>query len=1100
MKNEVSVFKRVIGTGIAANVDVSKRIQNFNGWFILFTISFLLFWFWMNDLLQKKKSQNALKIISFTDHFIVLANCSLLLRCITYFQDNRSAMNVTFYFSSEVIQLLMLVVLVYVLMGRDRTIDADVFAQMLFIVGAVSYPIAIFTALELEEGRAVLGVMMICILFILLLCKFATGMIQSVLCKNAVMSSVLILSLVPLVTSAFIEFVHVLNQYSIFLAHPSWYYFVVLFMIMLGVVALGFLFQKRAIRIRNWKRWSYPWYVFGITCLSVQIPIQSTYSPDLFEGANYSILISDYLNFGKIPIVEHYGGHMMTGVWEGILYGILNQDPAGAVVSPYSFLVTPFLTVLFYYLIKNVWNEDLALLTTILFPFMGVWSYYGMGMLVCCAAMAYVKKNSYFRAEIIWCAFIWCAFYRLDMGFAFGSAVIISLAIYVVLTRNMNAVKELCLTLSGSAAIGMAVWCLICIVKGIHPINRLFEFLMINMSNQNWAYAGIGDSNNSMFSFSYMMIPFLAVLCLMYTVLSKNMREQIGFEKWMILLVFGFSYMTNFSRGLVRHSLGEGLGAAVIWSSYLFLALFFCCYKKNPKLFLPAFMAFILFSALLSHPGNYRSTAIADTAMSIPSRIIESWRLSRFDKEEYDESKFMQDKLIARGETIDESDQLYDRPISYWQKLKYDQEVVKRVQLNDDLQNTMRAYELVLKTILDENETFVDFMNRTLIYSLIGKENPVYVSQSPLQLSGEFTQKQFVEEIQNIPVILMPIDPYNDHASNTLDGIANTYRNYKVSEYIYQNYVPLCQYENLFAVWCLRDEEQKYREKVKGLVNEKQICTMVSYDTESAVCEIQNMIDTSAFVGMNMLVRVGYTIDLPGMMSLQYTTEKGEEYTAQKSVSVEVQDTGTAEFVIPVTEYTKCCLHVPENSKMVISSLSVSHTCKYIDYGYDGPVENVDGNGVVSYGYISALHHYDIGQIPRIWAASDTKNSVNNQVLAELQYCDGIYTFEPKAVEVGENGNYLKISAVYEGDDTQGFYQAEDETLPVTVLAGWYEDGRFSEKCRYTFLMTEGMHEYLIRISSDYYWHLKEINAFQIQTNGVLQDLQMQILEGERGT
>ena len=105
--------------------------------------------------------------------------------------------------------------------------------------------------------------------------------------------------------------------------------------------------------------------MFGITCLSVQIPIQSTYSPDLFEGANYSILISDYLNFGKIPIVEHYGGHMMTGVWEGILYGILNQDPAGAVVSPYSFLVTPFLTVLFYYLIKNVWNEDLALLTTI---------------------------------------------------------------------------------------------------------------------------------------------------------------------------------------------------------------------------------------------------------------------------------------------------------------------------------------------------------------------------------------------------------------------------------------------------------------------------------------------------------------------------------------------------------------------------------------------------------------------------------------------------------------------------------------------------------------------------------------------------------------
>ena len=57
-------------------------------------------------------------------------------------------------------------------------------------------------------------------------------------------------------------------------------------------------------------------------------------------------------------------------------------------------------------------------------------------------------------------------------------------------------------------------------------------------------------------------------------------------------------------------------------------------------------------------------------------------------------------------------------------------------------------------------------------------------------------------------------------------------------------------------------------------------------------------------------------------------------------------------------------------------------------FGYDGPIENVDANGTVTYSYISALHHYDIGHIARIWAESDTKNAADNQVLAKLAYQD----------------------------------------------------------------------------------------------------------------
>ena len=150
-----------------------------------------------------------------------------------------------------------------------------------------------------------------------------------------------------------------------------------------------------------------------------------------------------------------------------------------------------------------------------------------------------------------------------------------------------------------------------------------------------------------MFSWSYILIPFLVVLCLIGTVCSKNMQKRLGQEKWILLMILGFSYHANFSRGLVRHSLAEGLGACVIWSSYLFLALFISCYKNNQRLLLPVFMAFMRCSTLLSQGSNFAAIPIADSAVSTPSAIIESWRIGRFNREEYEELKFAQDRMLS---------------------------------------------------------------------------------------------------------------------------------------------------------------------------------------------------------------------------------------------------------------------------------------------------------------------------------------------------------------------------------------------------------------------------------------------------------------------
>lgn len=1090
VKNKVTTFNRLIGASLMADIDVSKRIDNFTHWFILFAIAFALFYLLSNSILDKEKSKDCLAAQKFLDHFIVLADCNLLLKCITYFYDAENTSTI-YYFSSYVIMLITMTTMAYIVLRLDKNVTVDQFSKLVMIGVSLSFPITIFVALEWDSGKVLLGVMTIVSMLLIALCKWGKRLISHSYFQSLSTSGALILSLLPLMTSAYIELVHLLNQHSIFVAHPAKYYKIAFILTFTVFVLAALLIKIKEWNILQWKKWAYPWFIAGITCLSVQLPLSATYNPHWYENANYSILISDFLNYKTIPIVEHYGGHMMTDVLEGILYGLLNNDYRG-IVNLYSVLVYPLLAILFYYFMKNYIDENIALFVTLLFPFYEFFSYYGLGMLVCLAIVSYVKKNSYKRAALIWLAFIWCTLYRLDLGFSFGIAAIIALTTYIIATKNLKAAKELIFTLIGWGVIGITAWFAICLAKSIHPLYRLAEFLKISLSNQTWAYAEIGDPGKPLFSWFYLIIPFAMIVCLLYTTFSKKMREQIGNANWILLLVLGWSYFENFSRGLVRHSLAESATKIVLWCSYLFLASFLSCYKKNSKLFLPAFMLLILCNVLFMPDRNFIRPSIADNAVSRPASIIESWEFSRFDEEENIEK-------------------------TYWEQLKENAEVVERIKLDDEFMALSYRYTLLLNILLEENDTFVDFINQSLLYSLIERKNPVYISQSPMQLSGEFTQEEFVREIDGVPIVLMPIS----ETLNSLDGITNAYRDYKVVEYIYQNYVPLCKYGNYYAIWCLPSRYTEFKNKICtitskteyisdfmqndniGWVNAKPVdegngnITIISGKNDPMITELQNMIDISPYIGIDMVISIEYTTDIPGILEVFYTTEPEEYYTNDQVITVEISESGQADFTIPVTEYTKLRLDTPENSTITIKSFNIQSACDYAAYGYDGPYETIDINDDIIYTYTNSLHNYCLGHLPRIWAEEDKKNAADNTIISDLTYHNGIYLLDSTDFRADENGNYLKIAASYDGSDADGLYADNDEELNGTVILGNYQNNQFVEKCRYSMTFMEGNHEYLIRCSTDYYWYIGDINAVKIQTDDILHNITMQILEGD---
>lgn len=955
-RNEVTAFNRTIGLGLMTNVDVSRRIGNFNRWFLCFAAAVVFFYVLAVCVRSrvKDRGEETRKVLSFLDHLIVLADINLLFYAIRYFED-QSLEDTVFHYSTWILAAVIGMMIAYVLLGLEKRITADGYAMLCVSAFALGWPMAILSRQGWRSGGLLLGMQVLLMLLALLAVCFVPGLFQRKFGKAAMLGGVLGLSMLPFVTSFYTELVNILNQYGIFITLLGRYYAAAVLLLFAVTFAVILLIAGGKLHVRNWKGWCYPWLVFGIGCLYAQVPLEQTYHADIFESANYSILISDFLNFGFIPIVEHYGGHMMTGVWEGILYAVLNQDYAGAVFGPYSGYLASLLAVLFFYLVKKVWNEDMALLAALFFPFYDCFSYYGLGMLVGLAAMAYVRKNTWPGAVLLWGAFVWCALYRLDLGYSFGLACIAALLVYVIACKNRKAAVQLAVSLAGWGACGCAVWAVLCLLKGINPVSRLLEFLMISASNQNWAYAGIGYPEDTLFAWGYIILPFAVCGCLLYAVFSKGFREKAGKEVWILLLLFGFAYFTNFSRGLVRHSLAETDTAVVTWTAYIFLAVFLSCYAEKKRLFLPVLAVLILCGNGLVTVEHFGAETIGETAVKKTGEFVESWRFGGFSDTESQ---------------------------TYWTDIRDNRGRVNRVQWEDELEETVRPYTIVLDALLEEDGTYVDFINKTFVYSAVGRRNPAYVSQSPMQLSGEFSQERFVEEIEGVPLVLMPVN--NDNYARSLDHIENAYRYYKVSEYIYENYVPLCKYEDAFAVWCLREQFEEMRRKLAGMEDEK--------------------------------------------LSL-------------------------------------------------------------IDYGYDGPGRSIDDSGNVTVSFDNEFHSYDLAWLPVIWAEADGEEAASNPAVCELECVGGDYVFDSRTVPFDKNGNYLLLSATFDGQ--------EDETAGAELVLGNLENGVFSEKYRYFLVAKAGAHEYLFRVSSDYYWHLREVNAVRISCDAALYDVKMKILEGD---
>lgn len=771
-KNNVSVkkFARTFGLGIISNWDCSRIISNFYLWICLFTVLLFCFWIFFSAWKQKNRDEEDNKAVLFLDSFMVLGCTISCIKAFTFFLGRRYAL---FSYSNIIIDIVIISVFLFIFFSISKLMSFDFYLRILISLFLLSF----FAATLLNKTKTkdcsviILGFVVLSIVIL----KVTRLSEDKTLFSAIVKSSSVTLCFLPLITSFYFEILNIMNSHNLFVLSIRKYYAIAAFLLFCCSGIMAFLIYKQNFAISFWKRLSYPLLVLGYAALCTQPALSGIYGADIFESANLSIPVSNFLYFGKLPVITCYPGHMMQGVWQAFIYAFLNGDKYGAILSPYyQWIEFPIIALLFFYYVKNVLNEDTALFSAIVFPFAAksCWNYFGMGVLLAIAVIFYVKKQTLPRAFLIWISFVWCALYRLDIGFAFFMATVLYLAILYIVEKDKKSALKLIMSFVITACFGGILWIILCILQGVNPVLRLFEFLKLSASNQTWAYNGIGNVNSNLFVVTYLIVPFSVAFLLTVCILSKSIREKITQPNWVLLLIIGFSFFFNMPRGLVRHSLAENEITTVFWTASVFFATAFSSFLKKKYLFFPLLTLFVIFSTQLVDGRAFSATPIAENVMP---QIKTNLNTERSGKRE-------------------------------------------RVILEQGMKDWCETYKYIADFLLKDDETYVDFMNRTFVYSVIGRENPVYVAQSPLMLSGEFTQEMFIKEITDkidkIPIAFLPMDD-NRHSAS-LDGIYNSYRYYKVSEFIFTHYKPLLKYGD-FAVWVLNDRYDEMEDKVFDL-------------------------------------------------------------------------------------------------------------------------------------------------------------------------------------------------------------------------------------------------------------------------------------------
>jgi nitrogen regulatory protein PII-like uncharacterized protein len=543
--------------------------------------------------------------------------------------------------------------------------------------------------------------------------------------------------------------------------------------------------------------------------LVISLSTYTFYSPfiplsdEMFEAGNQLLPLMELQKFGVIPIFEKFNSHLLSEIFFGGIYMFFNGLHSREIYI-YEFIYEVFWAFMVYsFVLKLSRNAYIALFVILLFPLIDtlITNYTIISLLAIFIINKITHEKASFKNYFL---FVFCiAFlllWRADIGYPSLIAACFTLLVYWINWKKFSISWKLLLKVLtifiGHVFIGL-------LLIGWHRHINVFEKLRSGInylaSAQTYGYITLGDNTQSLYKIQYFFFPTIVILGLgsmlvFFKKLNVSKSQRFIYSSFIFLIIY---YFVNFQRGLVRHSLYEGIDDFL--SAFIFFILsggvFLFCQNRSKVFRLIAFIviaSFLMMNYKLPAPKEFRNLySKTKEKINVFSAIEPRPNIARcIDTAHYEET------------------------------------------LYSDFRKLVPKY-------LNEKQTFIDFSNLPMLYYLTGKISPSYFYQNPLTIHNDYLQNKFIAELPAYDAPLLVFSNFPKNWWDNVDGVPNTIRHYKLAEYFYAHYTPFV-ITNELCIW-----------KKKDFVAENKQHTLFSYSIESDSskiisnslnCSIQNLI------------------------------------------------------------------------------------------------------------------------------------------------------------------------------------------------------------------------------------------------------------------
>jgi hypothetical protein len=776
------------------------------------------------------------------------------------------------------------------------------------------------------------------------------------------------------------------------------------------------------------------------------------YNGNLMEFGFTSTIIQQLFDFGKIPNIHLVAPHGLSDIYFACLYSIFNgYQPIDSFIWNW---ITPVLVVLLgYFLLKEFVEGHVAFLLIIFLPLYGILRFNNFFILI--PAILFIRFWNYpklINYLLVLISILLCFIWRVESGVA----AILAFFLLSILLYHHNLKKApsqlwkdysiyLYVTI-GIFGVCILLYLALCVVTGLSPISAVQSVInLYAIQEARGTYPNLYFDYDARVVLEYAIFPLFGLAIVVFFIWTAfNRKKNISAQFIMIAFIaIGTLFLSQ--RGTQRHSLVEG------FSSYYY-PLIAC-----------------LLPLAWYRAKRYLSIMVLILILGTGFLVIQYPLITIHN--DYS-NNFFEFRTWENHET--------------------------RIQIQEsDIKPFARLTEY-LQDHLSSKETYYDMSNYILPYTLLRKE---YIPNSLFHMiqTGDYYQSETIKRlIQNhdrIPIVVT--------GGAQMDNIPNELRTYRISEYVFTHYKPVGKIDS-YEIWIRNDlNESDFIEdgiEISNGTNYLVPFAITNAYAHDLAYHIQNneivlksgsidpyfwnflqigtpnQICDSKYTGFHLV----YTSDTDGTLQIFYSLNNShfsEKNSVKGTIEKNVNQEDDFYTLIPanIRYITDIRLDPPKNSIITLKSIDLVPQNSFL---------------IISQ---TMSRHYDMKQLPYIWAEYDTANPAINQPVQEIIFHGEqqipadipFFMYTANTTLDKSSGNYLLIQLRSETKGTLkiNYGNSTDDIRPAALY--------------FNAISSDNKQNYLVRISSQWEWYKTNVSFIELNSTDPFTLYEVKILKGD---